>query len=98
MQAELKLQINTQPGLAELEGLVATLEQVIADAPHLRLQILDHLFTGSDHSFKAGFIDLIAVPTTGAGGPPVIELHVADRFRKLVAAAVANELQLLSID
>ena len=98
MKAELKLQINTQPGLAELKGLVATLEQVIADAPHLRLQVLNHLFTGSDHSFKAGLIDLVAVPATGAGSPSIIELHVTDRFRKLVAAAVANELQLLSID
>lgn len=96
--ASLNIRIDAKPGLDELESLVATLEQVFADAPHLRLKVCDLLFTGSDHRFKPGFVELIAAPATGAFGPSIIQLHVTDRFRKLVAAAVANELELLGID
>lgn len=96
--AELKIRVDVQPGLDELETLIAALEQAFSDAPHLRLKVRDLLFTGSDHRFKPGFVELIAAPATGAFGPSVIQLHVTDRFRKLVAATVANELELLSID
>ncbi|WP_054064845.1 hypothetical protein [Pseudomonas asplenii] len=96
--AELKIRFDAQPGLDELDALIATLEQVFADAPHLRLKVSDLLFTGSDHRFKPGLVDLVTTPAGGAFGPSIIQLHITDRFRKVVAAAVADELELLSID
>lgn len=96
--AELKIRMDVQPGMDELESLITALEQALADAPHLRLKVFDLLFTGSDNRFKPGFVELIASPAVGALGPSIIELYVTDRFRKLVAAAIADELELLSID
>lgn len=96
--AELNIRADIQPGLDELEGLIATLEQVFFDAPNLRLKVCDLLFAGDDHRFKPGFVELVAMPAAGAHGPSVIQLHVTDRFRELVAAAAADELELLSIN
>lgn len=98
MKAELTLQINAQPGLSELEGLFATLEQVLADAPHLRLKVLDLLFTLSDGSLKPGFVELVAIPAFGADGQSVIELQVTNRLRELVAALTAGDLEVLGIN
>ncbi|ESW39328.1 MULTISPECIES: hypothetical protein [Pseudomonas] len=96
--AKLNIRMDTQPGLDELASLIATLEQVFADAPHLRLKVCDLLLTGSDHRLKPGFVDLVAVPASRAGDPPTIQLQVSDQFRELVAATVAEKLELLSID
>ena len=98
MKAELALQVNTAPGLAEAEALFSTLEQVLADAPHLRLQALDHLFTLRDGSLKPGLVELVAVPATGADGHSVIELKVSDRLRELVGALAAGDVEVLGID
>lgn len=98
MKAELNLQIKAQPGLSELEELVATLEQVLADAPHLRLQVLDHLFTLRDGSLKPGLVELVAVPAFGTDGHSVIELQVSDRLRELVGALAAGDVEVLGID
>ena len=98
MKAELKLQLNAEPGLSELEGLVATLEQVLADAPHLRLKVLDLLFTLSDGSLKPGLVELVAIPAFGTDGQSVIELQVTDRLRELVGALAAGDVEVLGID
>ncbi|PAW51679.1 hypothetical protein CKQ80_23760 [Pseudomonas moraviensis] len=98
MKAELKLQIKAQPGLSELEELVAILEQVLADAPHLRLKVLDLLFTLSDGSLKPGFVELVAIPAFGTDGHSVIELQVTNRLRELVGALAAGDVEVLGID
>lgn len=98
MKAELKLQLNAEPGLSELEGLVATLEQVLADAPHLRLKVLDLLFTLSDGSLKPGLVELVAIPAFGTDGHSVIELQVTNRLRELVGALAAGDVEVLGID
>lgn len=98
MKAELTLQLNAQPGLSELEGLFATLEQILSDAPHLRLKVLDLLFTFSDSSIKPCFVELVAIPAFGADGQSVIELQVTDRLRELVAAVTAGDLEVLGIN
>lgn len=98
MKAELNIQIDAQPGIAELETLIATLEEVLADAPSLRLQVLDHLFALPDGGFKPGLVELVAVPTSGADGHAVIQLQVADRLRKFVSALAAGDFEILSID
>jgi hypothetical protein len=98
MKAELKLQLSAQLGLSELEGLFATLEQILSDAPHLRLKVLDLLFTFSDGSLKPGFVELVAIPAFGTGGYSVIELQITDRLRKLVGALAAGDVEVLGID
>ncbi|WP_223553416.1 hypothetical protein [Pseudomonas sp. BF-R-01] len=98
MKAELTLQLNAQPGLSELEGLVATLEKILSDAPHLRLKVLDLLFTFSDGSLKPGFVELVAIPAFGTDGHSVIELQVTDRLREFVGALAAGDVEVLSID
>jgi hypothetical protein len=98
MKTELTLQLNAQPGLSELEGLFATLEQILSDALHLRLKVLDLLFTFSDGSLKPGFVELVAIPAFGADGQSVIELQVTDRLRELVAAVTAGDLEVLGIN
>ncbi|WP_223538762.1 hypothetical protein [Pseudomonas sp. BF-R-12] len=98
MKAELTLQLNAQPGLSELEGLVATLEKILSDAPHLRLKVLDLLFTFSDGSLKPGFVKLVAIPAFGTDGHSVIELQVTDRLREFVGALAAGDVEVLSID
>lgn len=98
MKAELILQVNAQPGLSELERLFAALEQILSDAPHLRLKVLDLLFTLSDGSLKPGFVELVAIPAFGTDGQSVIELQVTDRLRELVAALTAGDVEVLGID
>lgn len=97
-KAELRLEVSTQPGLQELESLVATLKQVLDDAPSLGLQVCDLLFSSGYESLKPGFIEFTCVPASRAGGAQVVELHVTDRFRELVATAVANKVERLAID
>lgn len=98
MKAELKLQLNAQPGLSELEALFAALEQTLSDAPHLRLKVLDLLFTLSDGSLKPGFVELVAIPAFGTDGQSVIELQVTDRLRELVGALATGDVEVLGID
>jgi hypothetical protein len=98
MKAKLKLQMNAQPGLSELEGLFATLEQILSNAPHLRLKVLDLLFTLSDGSLKPGLVELVAIPAFGADGQSVIELQVTDRLRELVGALATGDVEVLGID
>ena len=98
MKAELKLQLNAEPGLSELEGLFAALEQILSDAPHLRLKVLDLLFTLSDGSPPPGFVELVAIPAFGTDGQSVIELQVSDRLRELVCALAAGDVEVLGID
>ena len=95
---KLNIELMAEPGLSEAEALVATLKQAIESFPSLRPQVLDLLFTSSDNSLKPGFVELVSVPAIGANDPSVIALRVTDRFRKLVAAAAAGELQLLGIN
>lgn len=98
MKAELKLQLNAQPGLSALEGLFTTLEQILSDAPHLRLKVIDLLFTLSDGSLKPGFVELVAIPAFGADGQSVIELQVTNRLRELVGALAAGDVEVLGIN
>lgn len=97
MEMSLHLVTADDP-LADLRSLAATLEQALAQFPDLRLQVEQLLFTSSDDSLKPGLVELVAVPAGGAGGPAVIHLQATDRLREIVAAAVANELERLSVD
>lgn len=98
MNFELNVEFKVEPAMSEAKTLVAALEQALENFPGLRPQVLDLLFTGSDNSLKPGLVDLVSVPAMAANDPSVIELRITNRFRELVAAAAAGELQLLGID
>ncbi|KPX57017.1 hypothetical protein LCH33_002146 [Pseudomonas amygdali] len=88
---ELSVAIETQPGLKELEGLIAALKKVSKVSLDACLSV-KQLLLGEDGSLKKGVIYFGFVAAAGADNK-ALELRVSDQFREGAAALIAAYLK-----